>query len=212
MDSLKPLLTNNRTWAQENKTQDPDFFSRLSAGQSPQYLWIGCCDSRVPAEMLTGAQPGDLLVHRNVANMVLHDDTNCLSVLQFAVEALKIKHIVVAGHYDCGGVKAALNGGVSGKLGCWLHHLEDIYQQHKAQFDLLTDEEERINLLCELNVAHQVVNVANTTTVRKAWQNHFPLTIHGCIYDIGDGLLKEIGVSVNGPDAIPAQFQSADHG
>ncbi len=190
--------------------QDPDFFSRLSAGQSPQYLWIGCCDSRVPAEMLTGAQPGDLLVHRNVANMVLHDDTNCLSVLQFAVEALKIQHIVVAGHYDCGGVKAALNGGVAGKLGSWLHHLEDIYQQHKDQFDLLTNEEERINLLCELNVAHQVVNVANTITVRKAWQNHFPLAIHGCIYDIGDGLLKEIGVSVNSPDNIPEQYQSAD--
>ena len=134
--------------------QDPDFFSRLSTGQSPRHLWIGCCDSRVPAEMLTGTRPGDLLVHRNIANMMLHDDTNCLFLPQFAVETLEVKHIVVTGHYDCGGVKTALIDGVFGNLGNWLYHLEDIYQQHKAQFDLLIDEKERISLLCELNVAH----------------------------------------------------------
>lgn len=210
MTSLKQLLINNRIWAQEYTDQDPGFFRRLSAGQSPHYLWIGCCDSRVPAELLTGVIPGELLVHRNIANMVLHDDSNCLAVLQFAVETMKIEHIVVAGHYDCGGVKSALGGSASGHLGNWLHRLEDIYQQHEAQFDLLTDEKERINLFCELNVAHQVVNVANTSIVRKAWENHFPLTIHGFIYDISVGLLKELCLPVNGPDSIPTQYQGID--
>lgn len=210
MSSLSELLFKNRQWAESNKEQDADFFPRLLAGQSPKHLWIGCCDSRVPAEILTGSQPGDLLVHRNIANMVLDDDTSCLSVLQFAVEVLKVQHIIVAGHYHCGGVQAALNSGqYDGSLGSWLQSLESIFQQHEKQFDLLGDEEERVSLLCELNVAHQAVNVASTSIVRKAWENKFPLVISSCIYSIGDGLLKKIGAPISGPDDILSQYQSS---
>ena len=208
MNTLSALLAKNRLWAESNKGRDASFFSRLKAGQSPQYLWIGCCDSRVPAEMLTGAQPGELLVHRNVANMVLHDDINCLSVLQFAVDVLKIQHIIVAGHYNCGGVKAALDDGYDGSLGTWLQHIKGIFRQHQGKFDLLKNEKERFNMLCELNAAHQVVNVANTDIVRQAWKKQLPLTIHGYVYNIGDGLLKKIGASISGRDDIPEQYQS----
>ncbi|MCK5895012.1 MAG: carbonic anhydrase [Endozoicomonadaceae bacterium] len=209
MGSLSELLFKNRQWAENNKKQDINFFSRLIPGQFPQYLWIGCCDSRVPAEMITGSQPGELLVHRNVANMVLDDDTSCLSVLQLAVEVLKVQHIIIVGHSHCGGVTAALNSDqYDGSLGSWLQNLKSIFQQHEKQFNLLSDEKERINLLCELNAVHQAVNVANTSIVRKAWKNNSPLVISSCIYNFGDGLLKKIGESISEPNNIPDQYQS----
>jgi len=193
---LKHLFANNRAWAAKMTRQDPEFFSRLSSQQAPQYLWIGCADSRVPANEIVGLAPGELLVHRNVANVVVHADLNCLSVLQFAVEVLEVEHIIVCGHYGCGGVRAALRDDRLGLVDNWLRHVQDVRWKHQTKLDSLPTEEEQHDRLCELNVVEQVVNVSQTTVVRDAWARDQSLSVHGWIYDLHDGLLRDLGVSV----------------
>ena len=193
---LKHLFANNRAWAAKMTRQDPEFFSRLSSQQAPQYLWIGCADSRVPANEIVGLAPGELLVHRNVANVVVHADLNCLSVLQFAVEVLEVEHIIVCGHYGCGGVRAALRDDRLGLVDNWLRHVQDVRWKHQTELDSLPTEEEQHDRLCELNVVEQVVNVSQTTVVRDAWARDQSLSVHGWIYDLHDGLLRDLGVSV----------------
>ena len=182
--------------------QDPEFFTRLSNQQAPTYLWIGCADSRVPANEIVGLAPGELFVHRNVANVVVHADLNCLSVLQFAVEALKVRHVIVCGHYGCGGVRAALRDDRLGLVDNWLRHVQDVRWKHQTELDLLPTEEKRHDRLCELNVVEQVVNVSQTTIVRDAWARGQSLDVHGWIYDLHDGLLRDLGVSVNSSPAV----------
>jgi len=193
---LKHLFANNRDWAAKMTRQDPEFFSRLSSQQAPQYLWIGCADSRVPANEIVGLAPGELFVHRNVANIVVHSDLNCLSVLQFAVEVLKVEHIIVCGHYGCGGVRAALRDDRLGLVDNWLRHVQDVRWKHQAELDSLPTEEQRHDRLCEMNVVEQVVNVSQTTVVRDAWTRGQSLAVHGWIYDLHDGLLRDLAVSV----------------
>jgi carbonic anhydrase len=176
--------------------QDPEFFRNLSGQQAPQYLWIGCADSRVPANEIVGLLPGELLVHRNVANVVVHTDLNCLSVIQFAVEVLRVSHIVVTGHYGCGGVLAALRDDRLGLVDNWLRHVQDVRWKHHAQLDVLDTETRQHDRLCELNVIEQVANVSQTTVVRDAWARGQELAIHGWIYDLHDGLLRDLGISV----------------
>jgi carbonic anhydrase len=177
-------------------TQDPEFFSRLSSQQAPEYMWIGCADSRVPANEIVGLAPGELFVHRNVANVVVHADLNCLSVLQFAVEVLNVEHIIVCGHYGCGGVRAALRDDRLGLVDNWLRHVQDVMHKHLPELDALSSEDEKHRRLCELNVIEQVVNVSQTTVVRDAWSRDQKLAVHGWIYDLHDGLLRDLGVSV----------------
>jgi len=202
---LKHLFANNRAWAAKMTRQDPEFFSRLSSQQAPQYLWIGCADSRVPANEIVGLAPGELLVHRNVANVVVHADLNCLSVLQFAVEVLEVEHIIVCGHYGCGGVRAALRDDRLGLVDNWLRHVQDVRWKHLRELDSLSSEEEKLHRLCELNVIEQVTNVSQTTVVRDAWMRGRPLNVHGWIYDLHDGLLRDLGVSVTTtpPESTP---------
>jgi len=202
MRLLKHLFANNRAWAARMTRQDPQFFSRLSSQQAPEYLWIGCADSRVPANEIVGLAPGELLVHRNVANVVVHADLNCLSVLQFAVEVLKVGHIIVCGHYGCGGVRAALRDDRLGLVDNWLRHVQDVRWKHQLQLDALPTEEQQHSRLCELNVIEQVINVSQTTVVRDAWTRAQSLSVHGWIYDLHDGLLKDLDVSVT---ATPVQ-------
>ncbi|HEV7389482.1 MAG TPA: carbonate dehydratase [Gemmatimonadaceae bacterium] len=199
---LKNLFANNRAWATRMTRQDPDFFTRLSSQQAPEYLWIGCADSRVPANEIVGLAPGELLVHRNVANVVVHADLNCLSVLQFAVEVLKVEHIIVCGHYGCGGVRAALRDDRLGLVDNWLRHVQDVRWKNQAELDGLPTEQQRHDRLCELNVVEQVVNVSQTTVVRDAWSRGQPLAVHGWIYDLHDGLLRDLGVSVTTSPAL----------
>src|SRR5207237_2094908 len=202
MRLLKHLFANNRAWAARMTRQDPQFFSRLSSQQAPEYRWIGCADSRVPANEIVGLAPGELLVHRNVANVVVHADLNCLSVLQFAVEVLKVGHIIVCGHYGCGGVRAALRDDRLGLVDNWLRHVQDVRWKHQLQLDALPTEEQQHSRLCELNVIEQVINVSQTTVVRDAWTRAQSLSVHGWIYDLHDGLLKDLDVSVT---ATPVQ-------
>ena len=199
---LKHLFANNRDWAAKMTRQDPEFFSRLSSQQAPQYLWSGCADSPVPANEIVGLAPGELFVHRNVANIVVHADLNCLSVLQFAVEVLKVEHIIVCGHYGCGGVRAALRDDRLGLVDNWLRHVQDVRWKHQAELDSLPTEEQRHARLCEMNVVEQVVNVSQTTVVRDAWTRRQSLAVHGWIYDLHDGLLRDLAVSVT---ATPAE-------
>jgi len=179
--------------------QDPDFFSRLSGQQTPQYLWIGCSDSRVPANQIVGLLPGEMFVHRNVANVVVHTDLNCLSTLQFAVDVLRVGHIIICGHYGCGGVLAALRDEKLGLVDNWLRHVQDVRWKHQAELDALETEAHRHNRLCELNVVEQVVNVSQTTVVRDAWARGQSLAVHGWVYDLRDGLLRDLGRSVTEP-------------
>jgi carbonic anhydrase len=188
------LLANNRAWAARVTAEKPDFFRLLSAQQSPDFLWIGCSDSRVPANEIVGLMPGELFVHRNVANVVVHSDLNCLSVLQFAVDVLQVEHVIVCGHYGCGGVRAAHEGARHGLIDNWLRHVTDVEQKHAAEIASLP-EAERVNRLCELNVVEQVVNVCETTIVQDAWDRGQELTVHGLVYDLRDGLLRDLGVS-----------------
>jgi carbonic anhydrase len=192
---LNHLFANNRAWALRMTQQDPEFFTRLSSQQAPEYLWIGCADSRVPANEIVGLAPGELLVHRNVANVVVHADLNCLSVMQFAVDVLKVEHIIVCGHYGCGGVGAALRDDRLGLVDNWLRHVQDVRWKYQAQLDALPDEQQH-DRLCELNVVEQVVNVSQTTVVRDAWSRGQSLSVHGWIYDLHDGLLRDLDVSV----------------
>ncbi|MFL5504851.1 MAG: carbonate dehydratase [Gemmatimonadaceae bacterium] len=204
MRLLSHLFDNNRAWAAEITRRDPDFFTRLTSQQAPEYLWIGCSDSRVPANEIVGLLPGELLVHRNIANVVVHADLNCLSVVQFAVEVLRVRHIIVCGHYGCGGVLAALRDDRLGLADNWLRHVQDVRWKHQSQLDDLDSEKQRHDRLCELNVMEQVANVSQTTVVRDAWARGQPLAVHGWIYDLHDGLLRDLGICITSPAELPA--------
>ncbi|VAX08176.1 Carbonic anhydrase, beta class [hydrothermal vent metagenome] len=195
MKTLTHLFDNNLAWATSIKEKDPEFFTRLSKQQAPDYLWIGCSDSRVPANQITGLQPGEIFVHRNIANVVVHTDLNCLSVIQFAVEVLKVKHIIICGHYGCGGVKAALENHEHGLIDNWLRHIKDVIRFNTRQFDGL-EHKKKLDLLCELNVREQVTNICNTTIVQNAWKQGKELSIHGWIYSIENGILKDLSACV----------------
>lgn len=196
MKSLSLLIENNRKWAEQLIKKQPDFFRRLSLQQSPDYLWIGCSDSRVPANEIVGLLPGELFVHRNVANLVNHTDMNCLSVLQYAIDILKVKHVIVCGHYDCGGVKAAIEDTSHGLIDNWLRSIRDLYHRNASEFISFSKEIDKINKLCELNVKEQVFNVANTTIIQDAWAREQKVAIHGWIYDIADGLLRDLEICI----------------
>jgi carbonic anhydrase len=193
---LDDLFERNRGWAAAMVARDPVFFSELATHQSPQYLWIGCSDSRVPANEIVGLAPGDVFVHRNVANVVVHTDLNCLSVLQYAVDVLRIEHVIVCGHHGCGGVAAALEGRRHGLIDNWLRHVQDVAAKHAEELDGLPGDR-RLERLCELNVIEQVENVAQTTIAEDAWSRNQPLTVHGLVYGLEDGLLRDLGVSVS---------------
>ena len=203
MKTLGHLFANNRAWAAEMTRQDPEFFARLSRQQAPQYLWIGCSDSRVPANQIVGLLPGEMFVHRNVANVVVHADLNCLSAIQFAVEVLRVGHIIVCGHYGCGGVLAALRDDRLGLIDNWLRHVQDVRRKHRAQLDALETEAQRHSRLCELNIAEQVENVCRTTVVRDAWARGQTLSVHGWVYDLRDGLLRDLGLCVTAEAGTP---------
>jgi carbonic anhydrase len=196
MDSPIKLLANNRAWAAARVRHDPTFFSRLAGQQAPSFLWIGCSDSRVPANEIVGLDPGELFVHRNVANVVVHTDVNCLSVLQYAVDVLKVKHVIVCGHYGCGGIRAALDGTAHGLIDNWLQHVQDVKEAHHAELLQLADVDARIDRLAELNVKEQVRNIARTTIIQDAWRRDQPLHLHGWIYGLKDGLIHDLGVSL----------------
>lgn len=201
MTQIPELFANNRAWAAAMVRDDPEFFSRLIAQQAPKYMWIGCSDSRVPANEIVGLLPGEMFVHRNVANVVVHTDLNCLTVIQYAVDVLKVEHILVTGHYGCGGVRAALDDRRYGLIDNWLRHVEDVAHLHEAELSPLTGDA-RVDRLCELNVAEQVLNTARTTVVQDAWDRGQPLSIHGCVYGLHDGLLRDLEASVaNAADA-----------
>jgi len=197
MKSLSSLLKSNKNWADKIETTNPGFFEQLAAQQSPEILWIGCSDSRVPANQIVGLDPGDVFVHRNVANIVNQTDLNCLSVIQYAVEMLKVKHVIVVGHYGCGGVHAALHNENNGLIDNWLRNIKDTYTQHHEELDKITNEEQQVDRLCELNVIQQVHNVCQTTVVQEAWAKQQNLTVHGWIYGIKDGLIKNLDVSIS---------------
>lgn len=198
MSTINHLFGSNKQWADKITHEDPEFFQNLSEQQSPQYLWIGCSDSRVPANTLLGMLPGEVFVHRNIANQVIHTDLNCLSVIQYAVDILKVKDIIVCGHYSCGGINAALQDKSFGLIDNWLRHIQDVYRFHKNKLDIIVDEKERMNLLCELNVIEQVANVSDTTILRNAWRSGQNVTVHGIVYNVQDGILKDLNVSVSG--------------
>lgn len=196
MDHLEDLFERNRKWADSRRRQDPEFFKRLSLQQAPKILWIGCSDSRVPANEIVGMDPGELFVHRNVANVVVHTDFNCLSVLQYAVEVLEVEHVIVCGHYGCGGVRAAFENRRLGLIDNWLRNIRDVHEKYRDEVAALATEEERIDRMCELNVLQQVANVCHTTIVQSFWQAGRKLTVHGWIYRIGDGLLRDLQVGI----------------
>jgi len=208
MSDPTELLKRNRAWAARIKEEDPEFFQRLATAQQPKYLWIGCSDSRVPANQILGLVAGEIFVHRNIANVVVHTDLNCLSVLHFAVDFLKVEHVLVVGHYGCGGVAAALANRRLGLIDNWLRHIQDIRLKHAVQIDALP-EEKRANRLCELNVIEQVVNVCQTTIVQDAWDRGQELHVHGWTYAVGDGLMQDLKMSVSGPAEVATCYQSA---
>ena len=197
--SPKELLDNNRQWARAAVASDPEYFSRLAHQQSPQYLWIGCSDSRVPANQIIGLAPGEVFVHRNIANVVVHTDLNCLSVIQFAVDILKVRHIILCGHYGCSGVHAAMTKHRIGLSDNWLRHVQDVAAKHGGELDKVADEERRHRRLCELNAREQVENIAKCTAVQEAWERGQPLEVHGWIYDLKDGLIHDLNVSRSSP-------------
>jgi carbonic anhydrase len=205
---LRHLIAKNQAWAKGIKEHEPDFFERLSRQQNPAYLWIGCADSRVPANEIVALSPGELFVHRNVANLVVHSDLNCLSVMQFAVDVLKVKHVMVVGHYGCSGVRAALSGERLGLVDNWLRHLQDVRHKHGSWLSDIPDVAKQFDRLCELNVVEQVVNVCDTTVVRDAWARGQDLMVHGWIYGLKDGLVRDLGVSVGEPDAVAAAYRT----
>ena len=189
------LLENNKNWVKEQLNLDPTYFEKLAKGQSPEYLWIGCSDSRVPANQITGTEPGEVFVHRNIANMVVHSDMNMLSVLSYAVEVLKVKHIIVCGHYGCGGVIAAMKNQQFGLIDNWLRHIKDVYRYHHVELDAIEDENERARRFVEVNVQEQVHDLGKTSIVQNAWRRNQPLHIHGWVYDINDGLINDLKVT-----------------
>ena len=203
MNELQDLIDNNARWADAIKQEDPDFFAKLARQQTPEYLWIGCSDARVPANEIVGMLPGDLFVHRNVANVVLHTDLNCLSVIQYAVDVLKVKHILVTGHYGCGGVRAALDDRRYGLIDNWLRHVQDVAQKHEAELSMLAGDA-RVDRLCELNVAEQVLNTARSTVVQDSWERGQALTIHGCVYGLHDGIIRDIDATASNLTEVAA--------
>ena len=207
---LLSLLARNRDWAASKTAADKGFFARLRDVQDPAYLWIGCSDSRVPANEIVGLDPGEMFVHRNIANVVPYTDFNCLSVIQYAVEVLNVKHIIVSGHYGCGGIKAAMSSRDHGQIENWLAHIRDVYHQHYAEIDGLADTQQQVDRLCELNVARQVRNVARTSIVQNAWRTGHELHVHGWIYSLQDGLLKDLKVGISGIDDLHAAQRLAD--
>jgi carbonic anhydrase len=209
MRVLSHLFASNRQWAADMIRHDPEFFERLARQQSPHYLWIGCSDSRVPANQIVGLLPGEMFVHRNVANVVIHTDLNCLSAIQFAVEALRVEHIIVCGHYGCGGVLAALRDAKLGLIDNWLRHIQDVRGKHRAQLDSLATETEQHDRLCELNVIEQVANVSQTTVVRDAWARGQALAVHGWIYGLRDGLLRDLSMCVTAEAELAACYAAA---
>jgi carbonic anhydrase len=196
MSSIAHLLERNRAWAAAIETERPGFFRRLAAQQAPRYLWIGCADSRVPANEVIALDPGEVFVHRNVANVVVHTDFNCLAVLQFAVDVLKVEHVMVVGHYGCGGVRAALEDSAHGLIDNWLRHVQDVAMRHAAILDPIADAGEKIDRLCELNVVEQVANLARSTILQDAWRRGQSVTVHGLIYGLNDGRLQDLGIEV----------------
>lgn len=209
MPSIDHLFEKNRAWAAETTARDPHFFAKLAKQQSPEYMWIGCSDSRVPANQIVGLQPGEVFVHRNVANVVVHTDLNCLSVVQFAVDVLKVKHIMVVGHYDCGGVRAALDCRRLGLIDNWLRHVQDVRHKHAALIDGIADHEGRADRLCELNVIEQVMHVSQTTVVQEAWLRGQKFTVHGWIYALKDGIARDLKISVTSPETLHTEYERA---
>ena len=208
MSELSHLFKQNKVWSENIRIQNPDFFARLSQQQSPQYLWIGCSDSRVPANQIIGVSPGGLFVHRNVANVVVHTDLNCLSVIQFGVDVLGVKHLIVCGHYGCGGVQAALDNARLGLIDNWLRHVQDVRQKHESLLAGAADSQ-RLNKLCELNVIEQVSNVCQTTIVQGAWERGQELSVHGWIYGLSDGLIRDLKISTSNQDELATTYQNA---
>jgi len=209
MKKLSDLLANNKAWSDQIKLTDPTFFNSLAQQQRPRYFWIGCSDSRVPATQLVGLRPGELFVHRNVANVVVHTDLNCLSALQYAVDVLAVTDVIVCGHYDCGGIKAAMDNLQLGLIDNWLRHVQDVLHNHEASLSRLTDRQSRLDKLCELHVIEQVVNVSRTTIVQTAWGRGQALAIHGWVYDIRDGLLRDLSICIENPRSLAAAYQMA---
>ncbi|MCP5161502.1 MAG: carbonate dehydratase [Hahellaceae bacterium] len=206
---LEKLLEKNRLWAKGVKEKQPDFFLNLAAQQAPEYLWIGCSDSRVPANQIVDLMPGEIFVHRNIANVMVHTDLNCLSVIQYAVDVLKVKHIIVCGHYGCGGVKAALTRSRLGLIENWLAHIKDVYDIHRTELDRLNDETQTVNRLCELNVVEQVKNVAETTILQDAWERGQKVRIHGWVYGIHDGIVNDLNISVNSTQEMKDKYPTS---
>ncbi len=209
MSSLSHLFDNNRAWSERIRASDPEFFPRLSRQQRPRYLWIGCADSRVPANEIVDLAPGELFVHRNVANVVVHSDLNCLSVMQFAVEVLKVEHIIVCGHYGCSGVSAALKDERVGLADNWLRHVQDVHAKHEARVAARAGEALRVDHLCELNVVEQVAHVCQTTVVRDAWERGQALAVHGWVYGLADGLIRDLGTTVDRAGKAGAAYHAA---
>ena len=204
--SYKQLLENNKQWVASQLAQDPVYFDKLAHSQNPEYLWIGCSDSRVPANQITGTSPGDIFVHRNIANMVIHSDMNMLSVLSYAVEVLKVKHIIVCGHYGCGGVLAAMENKQFGLIDNWLRHIKDVYRLHFKELDAITNTKDRADRLVELNVIEQVQDLGKTSIVQNAWKREQPLHIHGWVYDVKDGIIKDLGMNFKSTSDLHSVF------
>lgn len=209
MGQLDHLFEQNRAWADAIRAKDPEFFLKLSRQQSPEYLWIGCSDSRVPANEIVNLLPGELFVHRNVANVVVHTDLNCLSVMQFAIDVLKVKHVIVCGHYGCSGVRAALRCDRIGLADNWLRHVQDVSEKHRACVHAVRGDQLRVNVLCELNVLEQVANVCQTTIVRDAWERGQSLSVHSWIYGLKDGLIRDLGMSISAADQLEPRYRAA---
>ncbi len=207
MRILKQLFDKNKNWAERMKESDKDFFLNLSKQQKPEYLWIGCSDSRVPANQIVDMLPGQIFVHRNIANIVVHTDLNSLSVIQYAVEVLKVKHIIVCGHYGCGGIQAAMENKDHGLIDNWLRNVKDVYRYHQNKLDAIINEKEKLDKLCELNVIEQVSNVCHTTIVQNAWKTGQELSVHGWIYNIEDGILRDLDVCITGLDEISTTYR-----
>jgi carbonic anhydrase len=209
MRDVEVLLSKNQAWAARMTAQDPQFFERLATQQAPAYLWIGCADSRVPATELVDLPPGQMFVHRNVANVVVHSDLNCLAVLHYAIDVLRVRHIIVCGHYGCGGVEAALNNRTFGLIDNWLRHVQDVRNKHSQLLNSSRDDAHRLARLCELNVIEQVVNVCHTTIVQSAWQREQTLAVHGLIYGVGDGILRDVAITITNPQEVDSQYDKA---
>ena len=205
---LSSLLENNASWVESVTRSDPNYFSRLADQQAPEYLWIGCSDSRVPANQITGLAPGEVFVHRNIGNVVVHTDLNALSVIQFAVDQIKVKHIIVVGHYGCSGVRAAMTKARVGLADNWIRHIQDVQDKHGQYLGTVLKEDSKLNHLCELNVIEQVLNVCNTTSIQDAWARNQDITVHGWIYDLKDGRIRDLGISVKNSQELNQRYDS----